>query len=386
MVRDGFMLSSVFCSGFNKQSMRILAIEPDPTTEKGGSERSYFDVLTGLQDRGHQVTILYSRPGNLLDDYAKRGIRTVQTDLSLMVIPGSRWASMRSMWSTSRVVKQLGAFDIIYTNFTETLPLALLLKFRSGARIVCHIRISYYGLSRQILFSGRWVSAFIVINKKFQTVFEKVFRATRRIYVVYNGLTIPEKLPALKANRKNQELKLLYLGRIAPEKGVTELVGSFSAAVERGVIGTLQITGAFIASHSGDYKRELTEAIEASGISHLISIGPPVPNPIEYISHFDLFVFPSTWDEGFGRTVPEAILAGTPVLARSVGMIDEIMVDNPKFLFDTNESMTEKIVDFYKGQLEFNFDKSRKTIAAEFNKTRTIEEVEEILMEQIKRQ
>ena len=355
--------------------MRILAIECELTTLLGGSERSYFDVLTGLQSKGHHVTLLYSRPGNLLEGYEQAGVRAIQSDHTLLLRSGSKLKDLATMMSSARKVKSLGPFDIVYVNFAEALPLAFLIKQFNGTPVVCHLRIPYFGLSRQILWAGTAVSAFIVINKKLKPVFENVFKANGKVSVIYNGLTIPQRLPVPQQQNRNT-LRILYLGRIAPDKGIIELVGAFAKATSEGVKATLQITGGYVASHSGDYRAELQQVLSSSGVEDLITISPPVTDPIDYISGFDLFVFPSVWDEPFGRTVPEAILAGTPILARNVGMIEEIMADNPEFIFDTDENLAGKIEQFYHGNLVFNIDTARERIVRDFNKTRMIDEVE----------
>lgn len=359
--------------------MRILAIECETTTQKGGSERSYFDVLTGLQSGGHQVTLLYNRGGDLLDGYQKAGVRAVQSDHVLVLRGGSKLKDFREMYNAWQKAKPLGPFDVIYINFVEAILFARLLKLSFKVPIVCHLRVGYFGLSRQFLWAGKGVSSFIAINKKLKPVFENVFKAPGKVTVVYNGLTIPAQLPSPK--QKQVPLKILYLGRIAPEKGVAELAAAFGRAVASGVKATLQITGTYLASHSGDYKAELDAALNASGVRSLITISPAVTDPVNYIAHYDLFVFPSTWDEPFGRALAEAILAGTPILARNVGMVDEIMADNPEFIFKTDEELAEKIRKFSEGQLIFNVDKARERITRDFNKTRMIKEVESILQQ-----
>lgn len=354
--------------------MRILAIECELTTLLGGSERSYFDVLTGLRSKGHEVTLLYSRPGNLLAGYQQAGVRAVQSDHTLLLRSGSKLKDLLSMMSSARKVRSLGPLDVVYVNFAEALPLAFLIKQFIGARIVCHLRVPYFGLSRQILWAGKAVSAFIVINKKLKPVFENVFEANGKVSVIYNGLTIPKRLPIPQQSRNS--IRILYLGRIAPDKGIVELVGAFAKAIREGVKATLQITGGYVASHSGDYRSELQQCLSSSGVEELITISPPVTDPIDYISQFDLFVFPSVWDEPFGRTIAESILAGIPVLARNVGMVGEVMADNPDFIFDTDQSLVSKIEQFFHGNLVFNIDRARERIVRDFNKTRMIDEVE----------
>jgi glycosyltransferase involved in cell wall biosynthesis len=282
-----------------------------------------------------------------------------------------------------RLAWKIGATNrgsIVYLNFAEALPFAILLKLLCGFAVVCHLRIGYFGLSRQILLAGRFANRFIVINRRFRDTFAAVFRKENQVAVIYNGLTIPRTLlPPVR--RGTRELKVLYLGRVAPEKGVIELVRATSAAIQSGIRLTLQITGDFVMSHSGDYRTELGDAIEKSAMQSYTTFSGAVNDPLGYMREFDLFVMPSTWEEPFGRTVPEAILAGVPVLARKVGMMDEIMADNPHFLFDTDEALTEKIIQFADGKLTFDFVAARNRITTDFNKVRMIEQVEKVLVD-----
>jgi glycosyltransferase involved in cell wall biosynthesis len=358
--------------------MRILAIEDKPTTERGGSERSYFDVLTGLQARGHQVVLLYDTPGDLLTKYLEGGVNVVQSKMPFIIRRARWWSNLRDLLNASNIAKSLGSFDVIYVNFSYALPLAAMIKFRSGATIVCHLRVGYWGLTRQIMWSARFAKQFITINNKLKHTYQKVFQ-TNNVEVVFNGIDVPKVLPPTKSYIPGTELRLLYLGRIAPEKGVSEMVGAFANAIKKGLKASLQITGSYVASHSGDYKAELAMAIHDSGVEDLIRIGPSENSPIEYIARFDLFIFPSTWDEPFGRTIPETILAGTPVLARNVGMVEEIMSDNPYFLFDTDETLTTKLMEFYNGTLKFDIEAARASIREKFDKRHMIDGVERIL-------
>lgn len=365
--------------------MRILAIEDHVTSFRGGSERSYFDVLTGLQSAGHEVSMIYSEEGNLLESYTRSGVKTYKRSHSLLMRGGSKVADFRAIWNTVTFIKKEIKPDVVYLNFTEAIPLAALIRMRLGIPVVCHIRIGYFGLSRQILWCGKLVAAFIVINKKFKPVFENAFKAPGKFSVVYNGITIPSSMPSIKRRNAGDPLRVLYLGRIANDKGVIEMVRSFSAAVKNGVKGSLHITGSFVASYLGDFRKELTDIIDQSGAAEFISIDEPVTNPVEHISKFDLLIFPSTWDEGFGRTVPESIVAGTPVLARNVGMINEMMVDNPQFVFDTDEQMADKITSFYNGDLQFDFESARLRVIKDFNKIRMVSEVEKILLDVVRK-
>lgn len=362
--------------------MNILAFESAPSTDFGGSERSYFDVLTGLRARGHNVTMYYKDDGNLVPKYEAAGVSVVRVDTPYMLRSGQQLSDLLKMLASARKLRAGGHDTIVYINFAEALPIAALLRILYGYPVVCHIRMQYWKLSRHITWSARLASRLIVINKKFKPDFERGYG--KKVAVIYNGLTIPASLPQLRKKPAARVLRLVYLGRIAPEKGVSELVNVCARLASGNFQLMLTITGNYVASHSGDYREELGKMITACNAESIVRITPAVDNPIPYLSEFDLFVFPSTWDEPFGRTVPESILAGTAVLARRVGMIEEVMADNPDFVFDSDEEMASKICDFYEGRLSFDFQKARKRVESEFNKERTIVEVEEVLRKSLR--
>jgi glycosyltransferase involved in cell wall biosynthesis len=360
--------------------MTVIAFEYAPSTLLGGSERSYFDVLTGLRSHGHTIVLHHTVDGNLVAKYKAAGIETRKVETSYIVRPAHRLSDLRNLFALVMRLREFrGQNAVVYLNFAEALPLAALLKLMYGLHVVCHIRLGYFGLSRQILLAGRFADKLIVINKRFRDTFARVFKRKDDVRVIYNGLTIPPVLPEPLTRREGRDLKILYLGRVAPEKGIIELVRAAADAMHAGVSLSVQITGDFIMSHSGDYRAELASAIEQAEMRSHTNFSGAVDDPLGYMRGFDLFVMPATWEEPFGRTVPEAILAGIPVLSRKVGMMDEIMADNPHFLFSTDKELTEKIVQFASGNLVFDFTAARNRIATDFNKDRMIDQVEKVL-------
>jgi glycosyltransferase involved in cell wall biosynthesis len=360
--------------------MTVIAFEYAPSTLLGGSERSYFDVLTGLKSRGHTIILHHTEDGNLVARYKAAGIETRKIETSYIIRPGHRLGDMRKVAVLLRRLREFrGRNAVVYLNFAEALPLAALIKLLYGVRVVCHIRLGYFGLSRQILLAGRFADRLIVINKRFRDTFARVFKRRDEVMVIYNGLTIPSDLPSPLSVREGHELRILYLGRVAPEKGVIELVRAAADAIRAGISLSVQVTGDFIMSHSGDYRAELADAVDKAGMRSHINFSGAVDEPLRFMRGFDLFVMPATWEEPFGRTVPEAILAGIPVLSRKVGMMDEIMADNPHFLFTTDKELTEKIIQFAGGNLVFDFAAARDRIVTDFNKDRMIDQVEKVL-------
>jgi len=113
---------------------------------------------------------------------------------------------------------------------------------------------------------------------------------------------------------------VLFLGRLAPKKRVTDLIAAFKQIVDEFPSSTLRIVG------EGPKKVELEDQVEALGISGRVSFEGRVPDEAipEYYASAGVFVLPSVW-EGHPLTLLEAWAASTPVIASAVEGIEEFV-------------------------------------------------------------
>lgn len=155
------------------------------------------------------------------------------------------------------------------------------------------------------------------------------------IATVYNGIdtdTFNYDPTAKKSDR------LLFAGRIVPEKGVKEAV---QVALESG--SKLDIIGP-VFEDSKDYFKEHIEPFLGNRIRHLGHIARrDLPG---YFQQAKAFLMPIQWDEPFGLTMAEAMACGTPVIAFKRGSVPEIIANEQTgFIVDTVEEMASKVTD-----------------------------------------
>lgn len=133
---------------------------------------------------------------------------------------------------------------------------------------------------------------------------------------------------------------ILYLGRIAKDKGLEELIFAIERLHQRGYHLKLRIVG------NGEYLSELLGLTRDRCLEGIISIEGPVFDKKEKANIYqqsDLYVLP-TYHEGFPRTLYEAMIFGTPIITTFVGGIPALMKNTENSLMIEPRSV-ESIVD-----------------------------------------
>jgi glycosyltransferase involved in cell wall biosynthesis len=111
---------------------------------------------------------------------------------------------------------------------------------------------------------------------------------------------------------------LLYMGRVAKEKGLDLLIDAFAKIVAERPQARLLLVG------GGPYRRALESLVRRHGLSRKVIFAGVVPHEEipDYAAAADLFVFSSITDTQ-GLVLVEAMAAGVPVVAvEAPGPID----------------------------------------------------------------
>jgi glycosyltransferase involved in cell wall biosynthesis len=128
--------------------------------------------------------------------------------------------------------------------------------------------------------------------------------------VIPNGIEIPEKV---SHDRGNEVLRLFYLGRLHPIKGIENLLASCKIINDRsGIAWSLTIAG------SGDphYTDKIRSKIKALGLSDRVKMAGHIRREDKQVlfENADIAVIPSH-SENFGMVVAEALAHSVPVIA-----------------------------------------------------------------------
>jgi len=246
--------------------------------------------------------------------------------------------------------------DIVHLhNFPQFV--SLVRAFLPRARIVLHMHCDWLGQLDQAILAGHLAKADLVlgvtefITNKVRRLFPQI---AERCQTVFNGVDLAS-FTTLNGHRPPTESpdsqckRLLFVGRLSPEKGVHILLEAFSLVAQRCPQVHLDVVGPqwearseFVVTLSDDEKvKGLARFYDGQGyFAHLQQrVTPEIADrmtfvgfvPAAEVSSFyqrtDVFVFPSVWDEPFGMPVVEAMAAGVPVVTTRSGGIVELIED-----------------------------------------------------------
>lgn len=143
--------------------------------------------------------------------------------------------------------------------------------------------------------------------------------------VIHNGIPalhfdekdFKSEFPEIAAKCKNR-FKMVFIGRLSPEKGVDVLIKAVAGMVNRGFDVTLVIIG------EGNERPRLAQLINNSNLSDRVFLLGYHDSAHCFLPYFDVFVLPS-FTEGLPITLLEAMQAGTPIVATRVGEVPKVL-------------------------------------------------------------
>lgn len=143
--------------------------------------------------------------------------------------------------------------------------------------------------------------------------------------------------------------RIVYVGRLSPEKGVHLLIEAFKRIAHKWpdvklvIVGPDEINPPELVVHISDdpllqellplfdsatYRNVLSDCIK--GIEDRVEFVGNLPHGEDLVNHYrsgDVCVFPSIWDEPFGMPVIEAMACGSPVIATTGGAYPELVTE-----------------------------------------------------------
>jgi glycosyltransferase involved in cell wall biosynthesis len=278
----------------------MLAI--NAVARPGGAEIGLLRLLERLPH--WQVTITTPGPGPLADS-----ARELNAAVERVALGGlAAGAGRRAVLSWGKVARLARAHDVVYCNGTvaaRALPAAV-----GRARVVLHV----HDLVDRV--GKHWRHADVVLADS-QAVADRL--APLPAHVVGCPVVLgrpPAPAPPWPAGPGPV---VGYVGRIEPRKGVLDLVRA-APAIRAAVPGArIVVVGDDTYSADRGYGARVASSTDAEQYGW-------VDDAASLMGHLDVLVLPS-YAEPFGTVLAEAMAAGTPVVATTVGGLPEVVTD-----------------------------------------------------------
>jgi glycosyltransferase involved in cell wall biosynthesis len=247
--------------------------------------------------------------------------------------------------------------DIVHLhNFSQFAP--IIRAFNPSVKIVLHMHCQWLTQIDRATIEQRLRKVDLIIGCS-EYITEKIRRRfpqfAGRCQTVFNGVDVNNFVSenGHRTTKKNGTQRLLFVGRVSPEKGVHVLLDAFQILAERYPLAQLDIVGSkeqlpldFLLSLSDDdtvidlasfcdrgsrlsYFSHLQKQLDSSGIASHVTFSGQVPytHVINHYCDADVYVQPS-FSEAFPLPILEAMANGLPVVATHVGGIPEAVVND----------------------------------------------------------
>lgn len=316
--------------------MKIAIVAPPlvavPPTLGGGAEQIVDELVRGLAKRGHSVTVFCAGESTI----AGENIQRVESSPypTLEHIEENRECEIAQFRT---LLERQNEFDIIHFHYEPIVfrleqdgkEINLLDSFEKPVVCTFHnittvAETAEYYRSSPSLF--RHTMVFVSEKQRSHVSF---FTNTS---VIYNAIPL-EYFPV----EKHKENYLLFLGRIAPVKGILE---SIQVAQKSHI--PLTIVAGMGSADREFYESEVESQIDGTFIRYIGSLN--FTKKIEYLKKARCLLFPILWEEPFGLVMIEALACGTPVVAFRRGSVPEIIEDGVNgFIVDNVNEMAEAV-------------------------------------------
>lgn len=254
---------------------------------------------------------------------------------------GKLWRLAASPFELAAAIVRCGA-SIVHVNtsldtrgyFRDWVYVAVAKLF--GARVVYQVHdnlFRVFGEPRSAFAPGlaslaRWPDAVVVLSEREAEAW-RARGALPALHVVPNGI---DCAPFLRQNRDAPDpaapLKLIYIGRLAPRKGLLESIEALRLARSRGVAARLVVAG------SGPEEARLREHVRESGLTRDVSfVGPAYGEAkARLLAQADVLLLPS-YSEGLPYALLEAMAAGVVPVVTPVGAVPEVVTEREHGVF-----------------------------------------------------
>ena len=287
----------------------------------GGPEKTLLHGGRYLSALGVRAEALYLLDAHARSDNLLGRIR--EAAMPIHVVRERSGLDPAGAGALARLVRR-GQFDIVHTHDYKSNTLARVLIPAGNYRIVATAHgynqttgreACYYALERLLL---RRADAVICPSRSLADLLAESGVSRHRLHVISNGIDMDE-WPFRPRPSRSGPLRLLYVGRLSPEKNTKGLLSACALLVRAGRHLHLRVAG------EGPQRDALQHFAGQLGLNGSVEWLGQCNDVAALLAETDVFVCPSH-TESLPNTVIEALACGAPVVATDVGGTDELIL------------------------------------------------------------
>ncbi|MBW4538224.1 MAG: glycosyltransferase family 4 protein [Myxacorys chilensis ATA2-1-KO14] len=314
----------------------------------------YPDVENNYVDRNIHFRFLPSPKSDQILSKAARGFYQYVPFAPIFnrgMKPAPSQANWRYPGYSRRVAQDIGQFDfdIIHIQHSSQF-LPAVREFSPKAKIILQLHAALHPQSDTTMLANRLQYADQIVavgNHVVDKVRQRFPQFVDRTATLYNGFDAKYFIQEKQYKSDPQSVKrVMFVGRVTPEKGVHCLVQAFNSVAERypnvellvyGGMGVGLLEESFpmndqallqsMRSWYKNYIQQLQDLLDPKIAPQVKFLGSvPYTELMQQYYAADVFVFPPIWEEPFGLPPIEAMAAGTPAVGTRLGGVMETIV------------------------------------------------------------
>ena len=362
--------------------MKIIINQPRASYFVGGAEMISLDHAINMLKLGNEVYFFTINPKSIDLDYSmqfkkfydnysnKIHFVEIEQDNKIKSIYNIQPGEDRCRWNIESIFYNQQLYNYIF--YGKTKYDVIFSYYNLDAvfipRELIDKNVLYLcGIPReQNDFQGSFLSAYdivLAISKEVKESWKKYYNS--EVKVLSTGVDCNKF--TLKENSNNEEITLLYVGRLISRKNVDKIICAFKKLSKKYKIKLI------IVGDGPDRKRleKKSKKCEFIGI---------VSDPENYYKKADIFVSPSEYGEGLQGTILEAMSCGLTIVATNTKINKKLLYNNGGFLVESNG---ESIIDGIEKAIIANRSKiskrNRKYVLSNYNWEKKVEEILEAI-------
>jgi len=322
------------------------------SAELNGAELMLLETLSHLDKSWISPVLVVPAPGRLADEARARNLETREIPMKWWLTePGRQWKQpLAWTWNLSavlrlnRIINREG-IRLVVSNSAATFSGALAAFSRRRPHIwIIHELLAKPHSHLAFLFGRKalirliyGLSTCVVVNSR---ATREAFPDPAGVELVYNGVSVHPAAPGVRSELRRQfgfgprDFVLGIVGKISEPKGQREVIAAVEKLKKSFPEVRLLVVGAV---RDETYYLGLLQHLKQHGLDQEVVFTGYRRDVRELLQAMDLLVATSRFDS-FGRSIIEAMAAGTPVLALRAGGAEEIIRHGDNgFLSDSRE-------------------------------------------------